>query len=95
MENFWVVLIAAAVGSSLIILNEWIKIFFERKKQRKKLSVWNALEQKDTTRPSLAIGELSDVTGMDSEELRPLIYEMVQDRTIVEGFSPGSFMRYR
>lgn len=94
MDTLWVALSAAAIGSFLIILNEWIKVYFERKKQRNKLAIWNALEQTGTTPPSLTIEDIAMETGIDNENLTPLLYEMIQEGTISDG-PFHAFTRYR
>lgn len=94
MESFWVAFTAAAIGSILIILNEWVKVFFEQRKQKKKLVIWNALEQTGNTPPSFTIEQLSEVTKINIEQLKPLLYEMLQEGVIFEGSLHGTFTRY-
>jgi gas vesicle protein len=87
--------LAAAIGSFLIIANEWVKVLFEKKKEKKKLKIWNALEQTGPSARWLAIEHLSEETGIDVEEIKPLIYEMLREGTVFEAPMAGKFMRHR
>lgn len=95
METFYGAIIAAIIGSALIVINEWTKIISEQRKQKKKFNIWNVLKQTGATPPSLTVAEISKETKLCAEQLESLLYEMVQEGTIREGPFPGTFTRYR
>ncbi|GEM_PF-6951247 len=85
--------LATAIGSILIIVNEWVKVSFEKKKEKKKLTIWNALEQTGPGTRWLTIEHISEETEIGVEELKPLIYEMLREGTVSEADRPGTFTR--
>lgn len=88
-------IVGAIIGALLIILNEWVKAYFEQKKQKKKLKIWAALEQTGSVPCLLSKEDLSIVTGLSGRNITPLIYEMLQEGTVSEGSRPGTFTRYK
>ncbi|MGO8990711.1 MAG: hypothetical protein ACLQGU_11540 [bacterium] len=94
METIWGALIGAIIGSMLIIINEWVKIYSGGKKTRRKFKIWVALEQKGVTAPSLTVEQVSAATGLCAKEVELLLYEMIQDGAVKEGPLPKVFTRY-
>ena len=93
--NMWdTTLTAAVIGALLIISNERIKLFFEQRQQQNKLTIWSVLEQRGNTPPSLTPEQISQKTRIPIKKLGPLLYEMIEERTILEGHFPGTFTRY-
>jgi len=88
-------LIAAVIGAILIIVNERIKLFSEQRQQRNKFAIWSALEQTGTTQLSLTPEQLSEKMRMPAKKLKPLLYEMMREGTIIEGPFHGTFTRYK
>jgi hypothetical protein len=87
-------IVAASVGSFLIILNEWVKVFFERKKQRDKLGIWHALESNDASKVfAMRMGAIASDTRMRQKTVESLVYEIIRKKTIFEGPLPGGFTR--
>ena len=93
METILGALIGAIIGSMLIIINEWAKIYFGEKKTKRKFKIWTALEQGGITPPSLRFEEISKATGLCAKEIEPLLYEMIQEGTVKEGPLPKVFTR--
>lgn len=96
METFHAAIVAAIIGSILIIVNEWIKLYCKEQKQKKKFTIWRVLEQRkqQTTHLSLTVEQISTETRLCAVQLEPLLYEMVQEGTIREGPFPRTFTRY-
>ena len=94
METIWGAIIVAIIGSMLIIINEWVKIYFAKKKTENKFKIWTALEQQGITSPSLTVEQISNATELCAEEIEPLIYEMIQEGTVKESPFPKTFTRY-
>ncbi len=92
METFWIAILSAALGSALIILNEWVKTLFEQKKQKKKLAIWSVLEEKAPT--TLTIEDLTTSTGIDTEQVESLIYEMMREGIVIKA-QFGNFTTYK
>ena len=88
-------ILAAVIGSILIVVNEWVKIFFEKKRQKEKLRIWTALEQTGPVQRLLTLENLSAATGLSGKNITPLIYEMLQEGTVSEGSRPGTFARFK
>lgn len=97
METFYAAIVAATIGSILIIINEWTKLCFEKRKQKKKFTIWSGLEQTEQEQkpPSLTVEQISKDANLYAEEVESLLYEMVQEGTIQEGPFPGTFTRYK
>ncbi len=87
-------IVGAIVGSVLIIINEWVKIRSDNKKEKNKFDIWNALKQTDYAPPTLNDNRLSGITKIDIKEISSLLYEMVKEGTISEVPSSG-FTRYK
>jgi hypothetical protein len=94
METIWGAIIVAIIGSMLIIINEWVKIYFAKKKTENKFKIWTALEQQGITPPSLTVEQICNATELRAEEVEPLLYEMIQEGTVKEGPVPKVFTRY-
>jgi len=94
MDTIWGTLLGAIVGSVLIIINEWVKTYFEDRKEKKKFDIWNELKQTDITPPIMNDKKLSEATKINIKEISSLLYEMVREGTIHEGPS-STFKRYK
>jgi len=62
METFYGAIVAAVIGSVLIVINEWIKIFSEHRKQKKKFNIWKILEltEQASAAPNLTVEQVSE-----------------------------------
>jgi hypothetical protein len=94
METIYGAIIGAVIGSILIIVNEWVKIYTGWQKQKNRVKVWNVLRQEGSTPTALSIEAISEKTKLCAKQLEPLLYEMVQEGTIKEGPFPRTFTRY-
>lgn len=65
------------------------ELISRQEKQWKKLSVWEVLEE--TAPTSLTIEQISERTGIDTEQLKPLLYEMLEEGTIFQALL-GNFV---
>ena len=91
--NVDVAIMAAVIGSILIIVNEWFKVWLERRKQRKKFAIWDAMEQGGVAPSKFTLEDLASKTHIDARSLKSLLYEMIQEGTVVEGELLGTFTR--
>jgi len=93
-EAIYSAILAGVVGSLLIIVNEWFKLFIERSKQNKKLKIWKAMEQAGISVFEWTLEDLTKQTQINSGQLQSLMYEMIQEGTAKEGTHRGTFTRH-
>ncbi len=94
-EAIYSAILAGAVGSFLIIVNEWFKVFLKRCKQNKKLKIWKAMEQTGISLSEWTLEDLTKETLISSGRLQSLIYEMIQEGTAMEGTRRNTFTRHK